>query len=338
MVIDFTKAADLINEAFSNITDDGMLESMINGGYGDEGNDDAWDAEHIANWIGADWGSAGASKMVFHFESMPNIVFKVPFERYYSDGRDYLYNYCAREASISRMIEDAGCAELICRTWYLGVFHNLEVYVSECSETDFYEGEDNYKFSNSRDYTSREVEKLRSTNSAAYNGYKPAWEMFVDAWGVEKFSNLMAVLDEKEVNDFHCGNINFRGGKPVLIDYSGFYEGCSHGYYSSSCCSTEVEDEEEEYTGSYELDDACREQESREEHKNSTSWLEWEATDWGKSEPKRSCSVKVDGISLHLKHSGKAYVEINALRDDLQKALDALQKWQEVLNALRKRG
>lgn len=46
----------------------------------------------------------------------------------------------------------------------------------------------------------------------------------INYYGEDKVLTLCDFLDKNYLNDFHCSNVGFIGDRPVLIDYSGFYE------------------------------------------------------------------------------------------------------------------
>ena len=48
----------------------------------------------------------------------------------------------------------------------------------------------------------------------------------INYYGKNKVLTLCDFLDKNCLNDFHSSNVGFIGDRPVLIDYSGFYEEC----------------------------------------------------------------------------------------------------------------
>ena len=46
----------------------------------------------------------------------------------------------------------------------------------------------------------------------------------INYYGKEKVLTLCNFLNQNRLNDFHSSNVGFIGDRPVLIDYSGFYE------------------------------------------------------------------------------------------------------------------
>ena len=47
---------------------------------------------------------------------------------------------------------------------------------------------------------------------------------FIERYDKEELQKLLEFVDESSINDLHWENVGYFNGRPVLVDYSGFYE------------------------------------------------------------------------------------------------------------------
>lgn len=176
--------------------------------------------------------NTGASKGVIVFHSY-DFVFKISFTtpeeysyNYDSKGSiidKYYYgfeieNYCELETKIYNQACEEGLSEVFAEEYLIGNINGIQIYCQEkatkigpkhlpAEETNT---EDYKHFSESTRYIGTDV-----SSSWLYDVFKHYGLSFV-----QKLINFI----EDNFNDCHNGNIGYINNKPVLIDYSGFYD------------------------------------------------------------------------------------------------------------------
>lgn len=173
----------------------------------------------------------GASKgvIVFHlYDFVFKISFTTPNEYSYSYDNEgspvgkhyygYDTNYCELETKIYDQACEEGLSEVFAEEYLIGNINGTQVYCQEkatqvgpkylpAEETRTEE----YKhFSESTRYMGTDV-----SSSWLYDVFK--------AYGLSFVQNLINFIEDN-FNDCHNGNIGYINNKPVLIDYSGFYD------------------------------------------------------------------------------------------------------------------
>ncbi len=189
------------------------------------------DGEEISSACSADWVRNGASKTVIYWEDLGDLVVKIPASAYDEDEEnchatydgEYSsedgWDYCALEEERCQALECEGLSEMVCRTWYVGEVYDTRIYVSQRADETWSDGSWNYRYTNSEEDLDVLAEEFGRSNSRMRY-----WREFIDAYGLDKCERLMEFFRDNDVNDLHNGNVAFRNGKPVFIDYSGYYE------------------------------------------------------------------------------------------------------------------
>lgn len=130
------------------------------------------------------------------------------------------WDYCAAEAEFYDMARDNQIAFAFAKTEFLGFCGDHPIYIQEkCSM--FYED------SSSRDYdkrTEKDYETVTSLEKALdFFEFDADWTLdFLIYWGEECFKQLVKFIKNMEIRDLHNGNIGYRNGAPVVVDYSSF--------------------------------------------------------------------------------------------------------------------
>lgn len=191
----------------------------------------------------------GMSKFVFELGSVPNRVFKIPFDGeimgfdwnedmpgglldYVSslgtsqyenanNGGDYSTvwrnDYCSAEEYVYLKAQDRHLEDMFARTRFLGHSRGLRIYVSDKAESLYDSFDDGDKASDN----SKEIAK----RYGKYDGLgEEANAIIVENYGEGSLANLIEFLDDYQVYDLHDGNLGYKNGKLVLIDYSSFRE------------------------------------------------------------------------------------------------------------------
>ncbi len=206
---------------------------------------------------GVSWTSAGASKLVFKMEDESDWVFKIPLfgESWYDDYEDEypcfqdefyniaryfefdkddadnrpdssMWNYCELEEYIggyvSRFYPDL--APMFAKTYHIGWFGDVPVYVSECCETSWLSKYT--ELTNSQEYKSAFSKSATQRWSSAHRTAElsTAQKVCFDlSWGEELSCKLCQLIQDIHISDLHGGNVAYdREGKLRIIDYSGY--------------------------------------------------------------------------------------------------------------------
>lgn len=204
--------------------------------------------EHIYDCVPeADIIEMGASKVVFTFNDIPGVVFKVPFfgyEDYEYDAECGIYesagcvlfknakvkgyvssscnDYCAVEAFLYKMARQQGIEDMLAEVRYVCEIDGVPIYAAE----ECHNGYGEYSIANSLGYKQHAsaVERLNSVFYAMLTPLKI--KQFINEYGIVKTYKFMKFMDDHLRSfDFHCGNFLYGAdGKLKCIDYSS-YEG-----------------------------------------------------------------------------------------------------------------
>lgn len=180
----------------------------------------------------------GCTKMVFiPFDSQ--YVYKIPFlgdyglhEEYddnyndnytsYSDiDPDFHKDFCDIEVDRCRNICDAGFEDYVAKEEYFGKIDGFSIYIQEKGKTFF------NIWSDDDVRTEEEKDIVKEVMWDFYEGdfnLPDRWVYdFAIKYGIdETIDFLNYLLDNGYNDDLHYGNIGYIGGRPVLIDYSGY--------------------------------------------------------------------------------------------------------------------
>lgn len=170
-----------------------------------------------------DW-EDGASKLVIIPENT-DFVIKIPFNSEYDVDEYYEFsqNYCETEIDLYDRIVDE-------YPMFAQFFLPL-TRVEECREWDIYiqpkcqtynDADENMK---SNSYSKESLTKVKSDLGGT--GLPTDWmaavtEVLEDINLVKEFINVLEMYDITQ--DLHRGNIGYCNGKPVILDYAGFYD------------------------------------------------------------------------------------------------------------------
>lgn len=141
---------------------------------------------------------------------------------------DGIRDWCALEAQNYALAKKAGFAEFFAPCYYWGEVDGLPVYVQRRVVKDSDEIE-----SSVFDYCRSFVERKEGEKEEHYNervqefvDYEATDEDTIIAnfcfLGDEDREKFFDFIEEREINDLHCGNFGFFGSRCVIFDYSGF--------------------------------------------------------------------------------------------------------------------
>lgn len=181
---------------------------------------------------------SGASKGVLIFEKLDYVI-KIPFvgkyeaiydedmDDYYDDfemfqnadgNGDGHWDYCKEEEKACEYAKTIGVNQLLAETTKIADINGHPIYIQEYVKMYYDECE--------IEHTKDQVEKVKTIcSNSNYNCFNSNWLADVfNYFGEEIFYKFMDFIDYWGINDLHNGNIGYRKGKPVLVDYSGWNE------------------------------------------------------------------------------------------------------------------
>ena len=182
----------------------------------------------------------GATKAVI----VPNnedFVIKIPFAGYvdydnqscdydedtntwiYNDEYDPFvplkYDYCRLEKENYEYARENDVEDYFAKIVLIDFIDGFAIYVQEKVES-FYSSKSRTHYS--------EAERKELTKSYKYEDLEripPDWALdFIHTYGEEEFINFLNFTIDYHINDLHGENVAYRNGKPILCDYSGFWE------------------------------------------------------------------------------------------------------------------
>lgn len=173
-----------------------------------------------------DW-EDGASKLVIIPEDKDYVI-KIPFNgNYYEDDGyfNFSYNYCETEIELYERIfeENPIFSQLFLPLTRVEEYREWDVYVQpKCQAYN----NTNEKI-RSKSYSKDSLNKVRSEDMLYKSSLPKDWLAAVTEilGDVNLVKNFIIMLEEYDITqDLHNGNIGYYNGKPVILDYAGFYD------------------------------------------------------------------------------------------------------------------
>lgn len=213
---------------------------VFNNYCGDE--DDDFIANYRTSILPVDDWDSGASKFVL-LPRDKNYVIKIPysgswyhpddewddeigewveqedfFEEFEGVSGEDTWDYCAREEYLYKIAQEYGVEKYFLQTQRIGYVNDHPIYIQErADEIGYGKGEKTYS-DEERDSTREELKKRGL--SGHLNIY---WSMeFLANYGYDEYAKLVKFIEDEYITDLHSGNIGYKDGKPVLVDYCGF--------------------------------------------------------------------------------------------------------------------
>ena len=158
----------------------------------------------------------GLTKAVLVFDELDWVV-KIPFHVDYSrsDGGS-ITDYCERERFVYEQAKERGVAELFAESYFLMEFCGRPIYIMR-------KVEDN-KEKISTDLYDKAISEGYEVDFEYMEPEEQVEELFYYYYEDYLLQEYFAFCEDYGVNDVHTGNIGYdESGKPVVIDYSGYY-------------------------------------------------------------------------------------------------------------------
>ena len=230
------KIAKIVDKVSKILPKDGLMGAWEES----DGIFDGWDEDVLYALTNIDPDvdvCCGASKMVI-IPSFCNYVIKIPLrgqwiENYNEEKDEYDYYYSPFEFSGYGKGDDY-CEAEVCI--YEKTLEENPEYSFIFPETKFYKQINDVKyylqekckqgegFVKNLD-TSKEVETTAENIRDTLDTGSLTWCIaLAEHYGIELAKKITNFLEEERICDLHCGNIGYNmAGKPVIIDFSGFY-------------------------------------------------------------------------------------------------------------------
>ena len=141
---------------------------------------------------------------------------------YYSENMDFDGNYCGREADISDIAAAEDLEECFAITECVGRCGDYLIYKQARATTILADVLD--EKSDSLSIEERKSIRDKCDNMGVY-GFNIYWlKDFLEFFGEEILKQLDRFINTYGINDLHTSNVGYIGNRPVLIDYSGYFE------------------------------------------------------------------------------------------------------------------
>ena len=143
-------------------------------------------------------------------------------EEYYSENMEFDGNYCGREADISDIATAEDLEECFAITECVGRCGDYLIYKQARATAILADILDEKSDSLSAEERNSIRDKCDSMGVYRFNVY---WlNDFLEFFGEEILKQLDRFIDTYGINDLHTSNVGYIGNRPVLIDYSGYFE------------------------------------------------------------------------------------------------------------------
>ena len=140
----------------------------------------------------------------------------------YDSDMDFDGNYCGREADISDIAAAEDLEECFAITECVGRCGDYLIYKQARATTILADVLD--EKSDSLSIEERKSIRDKCDNMGVY-GFNIYWlKDFLEFFGEEILKQLDRFINTYGINDLHTSNVGYIGNRPVLIDYSGYFE------------------------------------------------------------------------------------------------------------------
>jgi hypothetical protein len=187
----------------------------------------------------------GASKMVIIPEGADYVI-KIPFtgqeesvyDGYDEDGYDeyhqeYIdfdnsiygdgWDYCLTEAVHYNKAKRNNVEKIFCKTRCIGKVSGHPIYIQERAETYYSYKNKNMQSRSRKSKTPKEVENI--CVKKRFSQFNIRWQTDVyNYYGEKIFNKFMDFIKKERIQDLHSDNIGYLGARPVILDYSGWFE------------------------------------------------------------------------------------------------------------------
>lgn len=179
----------------------------------------------------------GATKMVLFFAEDPERVVKIPFshqevetlegdyELYEFEGAPYYehsngWNYCASEVRLYELAKMSGIEKYFLKNDFLGKIKGHPIYTQPFASPLSEEG---YRYQKVPREERQDI--IYECEEKGIYCFNAVWiKDFILAYGIDELIKLDEFLKDCGLEDLHDGNLGYFEGKPIIIDYGGYYD------------------------------------------------------------------------------------------------------------------
>ena len=128
------------------------------------------------------------------------------------------YDYCRLEEENYEYARENDVEDYFAKITLIDFIDGFAIYVQE-KVASFYSSKSRTH------YSEAERKALRQSYEYDLERIPLDWALdFINAYGEEEFINFLNFTIDYHINDLHGENVAYRNGKPILCDYSGFWE------------------------------------------------------------------------------------------------------------------
>ena len=176
------------------------------------------DCEYIAERTGAHL-AHGETRWCFWFDDC-DMVIKIPR---FDNGRDF--DYCQRELHNYEKARIYRVERILLPIEYIGEYGAVRVYLQPrftYSHDDMSDGKHNTLRKKLNNIPNRSKVLARSLNNL-YSWVDREWYARVlQLYGKKFLASFEKFSRDARLNDLHDGNIGWRNGRPIILDYAGY--------------------------------------------------------------------------------------------------------------------
>lgn len=181
---------------------------------------------------------SGATKIALFFAEDPERVVKIPFshqevetddddgyELYEFECAPYTeegnhWNYCASEMHIYELAKMSGVEKYFLKNDFIGKVKGHPIYLQPFASPLSEEGYRYHKVSHKE-----RIDIIDECEEKGVHCFNAIWiKDFILAYGIDELVKLDKFLEDCSLEDLHDGNLGYFEGKPIIIDYGGFYD------------------------------------------------------------------------------------------------------------------
>lgn len=161
----------------------------------------------------------GETKTVLIYRDW-DFVIKIP--NYYAYPK---YDYCKLESDKYQSAKDCGIEKLLLETAYLITAGCIDLYVQprfSCAATEH----ESMRKASRKTHNLENKKIVRKIAKTTYDGYRidSVWlARALQLYGKKFFLRFEKWSHENRVGDLHRNNVGWLKGKPIILDYSGYY-------------------------------------------------------------------------------------------------------------------
>ena len=176
------------------------------------------DCDYIADHTGAHY-SHGETRWCFWFDDC-DMVIKIPR---FDGGRDF--DYCARELHNYKKGCEYRIERILLPIEFVGEFGACKVYLQPRFTSD-HENLPSHNMKNLREKLGAIPNRSKALQKSINNLYdwtdREWYARVLQLYGKKFLKSFEKFSREVRLNDLHDGNIGWRNGKPIILDYAGY--------------------------------------------------------------------------------------------------------------------